>query len=214
MRRSSLDLLQQIVAAGKRLAIMVHFNHWREVEQERTAQAIRALRDTGAVLRSQSPVLRGINDDPEVWARMWRSQVRAGVAPYYMFVARDTGAKSSFEIPLIRAWAIHRDAARQVSGLARTARGPVTSASPGKVEFLGPTEVRGETVYALRFLQARESHWCNRVFFARADETAMWFDDLTPAFGETAFFFERDFQRLMTARRPQPDPRAARAAAG
>jgi KamA family protein len=204
-----MELLGQIVSSGKHLAIMVHFNHWHEVVEPRAVAAIRALRATGATLRSQSPVLRGVNDDPDVWARMWRAQLRHGIIPYYMFVARDTGAKSCFDLPLIRTWAIYRDAVRQVSGLARTARGPVMSASPGKIEFQGPAEVAGERVFALRFLQARDSSWCNRVFFARADETATWFEDLRPAFGESRFFFEEDFASLLSARRQhlhvQPD---------
>jgi len=196
-----LELLRLIVARQKHLALMVHFNHWREVEHPRAVAAIHALRDAGAVLRSQSPVLRGINDDPEIWARMWRSQVSHGIAPYYMFVARDTGAKSSFDLPLVRVWTVYRDAVRQVSGLARTARRPVMSASPGKVEFLGPVEAAGERVFALRFLQARDPTWCNRLFFARADEDATWFGDLKPAFGEDKFFFEEPFAELVAARR-------------
>ena len=75
------------------------------------------------------------------------------------------------------------------------------SASPGKVEFLGPAAVAGEQVFALRFLQARDSSWCNRIFFARADETATWFGDLRPAFGEDQFFFEGEFASLLAARR-------------
>lgn len=40
--------------------------------------AIPRILDTGVVIRGQAPVLRHINDDPRVWARLWRTQVRLG----------------------------------------------------------------------------------------------------------------------------------------
>ena len=126
------------------------------------------------MIRAQGPLIRHINDDAEVWAKMWKMQVRLGIVPYYMFVERDTGARNYFEVPLVRAWEIYRDAMKQVSGLARTARGPSMSASPGKVEIQGVTEVNGEKVLALRFIQGRNPDWVQRPFFARYDADATW----------------------------------------
>jgi len=74
----------------------------------------RRVRDSGAVIRAQGPLLAHINDDPSVWARLWREQVRLGVVPYYLFVERDTGARRYFEVPLERVWNIYRDAMQQV----------------------------------------------------------------------------------------------------
>jgi hypothetical protein len=169
--------------------------------------------DTGAVIRSQGPVLRHINDDADVWARLWRTQVRLGIQPYYMFIERDTGARAYFEIPLAAAWRIHRDAARQISGLARTARGPVMSAYPGKVEVQGVASVRGEDVFVLRFQQARNPDWVGRPFFARFDAEATWLDQLSPAFGETRFFFQHEAGRGTTRRRTSPRAGEGRVAA-
>jgi len=73
-----------------------------------------------------------------------------------------------------------------VSGLARTVRGPIMSASPGKVSIDGIVEVAGEKVFALRFLQARRQDWVGRPFFAAFDPQATWFTDLKPALGATA----------------------------
>jgi hypothetical protein len=107
-----------------------------------------------------------------------------------MFVERDTGARAYFELPLADAVRIHGAALREVSGLARTACGPVMSAYPGKVEVQGVAEVRGERVFVLRFQQARDPDWVGRPFFARFDPAATWLDRLRPAFGEARFFFE------------------------
>ncbi|SCZ49624.1 KamA family radical SAM protein [Thiohalomonas denitrificans] len=191
-----LDLIKKAVEAGKQVAFMAHFNHWREMETEICHEAIRRIRATGAIIRSQSPLIRHINDDADVWARMWRTQTRLGVYPYYMFVERDTGAKHYFELPLTRAWEIYRDAMKQVSGLARTARGPSMSAGPGKIEVQGVAEAAGEKVFVLRFIQGRNPDWVQRPFFARFDPEATWLHQLEPAFGDEKFFFQDEYDTM------------------
>lgn len=190
-----LAIFRRIVASGRHLAIMAHFNHPAELRTPAVREAIRRIRSTGAQIRTQSPLMRNINDDPDTWAAMWREQVRLGLVPYYMFVARDTGAKHYFEVPLVRAWEIFRDAYAQVSGIARTVRGPSMSADPGKVAVLGVTELHGEKVIALTMLQGRNPDWVMRPFFARYDPDATWLNELKPAFGEEKFFFEDELAR-------------------
>jgi len=113
-----------------------------------------------------------------------------------MFVERDTGARAYFEVPLARAAEVFRVAQAKVSGLARTARGPSMSAGPGKVLVQGVSEVAGEKVFVLRFVQARNPEWANQPFFARYDEKATWLGQLQPAFGEKEFFFDREYREL------------------
>lgn len=193
-----LDLFKRLVDAGKHIAIMAHFNHWREMETPIVREAIRRIRATGAVIRAQAPLVQHINDDPDVWVRMWRTQVRLGIIPYYMFVERDTGAKRYFEVPLVRAFEIYREAIQQVSGLARTARGPSMSAGPGKVEIQSIIELNGEKVFVLRFIQGRNPDWVQQTFFAKYDENATWYDDLVPAFGEEKFFFTDEYNAMIS----------------
>ena len=187
-----LRLFERVVASGRHLALMAHFSHPRELETAIVQRAIERIRDTGVVIRTQAPLVRHVNDSPDTWARMWRKQVRLGLIPYYMFVERDTGPKQYFEVPLADAHDIFRQAFRQVSGLARTARGPSMSATPGKVAVLGTQEVHGEKVFVLSFLRGRNREWVGRPFFAKFDPKATWLDQLRPAFGERRFFFEQD----------------------
>jgi len=191
-----LALFRELVDAGKHVAVMAHYNHWQEMQTEVAREAIRRIRETGAEIRTQGPLLKNINDDPSVWARMWNEQVHMGMIPYYMFVERDTGAKNYFEVPLVRAWEIYREAMQQVSGLGRTARGPSMSAGPGKVEIQGVSEVKGEKVIVLRFIQGRNPDWVQRPFFAKYDPEATWLDQLEPAFGEEEFFFEAEYRQM------------------
>ena len=196
-----LRLLERVVRAGKHVAIMAHFNHWREMESYITRRAIQRLRDTGAEIRCQGPLLNRINNDPGIWSRMWREQVRLGMIPYYMFVERDTGARRYFEVPLARALEVYQTAYQSVSGLARTARGPSMSTAPGKVQVQGVMEVNNEKVFLLNFLQGREHTWTQQPFFAKFDARATWLDDLKPAFGAQRFFFEEQEPQLAGTRR-------------
>jgi KamA family protein len=178
-----LRLFEQCVAAGRHVAVMAHFSHPRELDNAAVEAAIARIRGTGAVIRAQAPLVAHVNDDPTAWATMWQRQVELGVMPYYMFVERDTGAHGYFGVPLVRALEVYTQALRQVSGLARTARGPVMSAAPGKILIDGTAQIDGERVFALRMLQSRRPEEVGRIFFARHDETAQWWDDLVPAAG-------------------------------
>jgi len=185
-----LALFEKVKQAGKHLAIMAHFSHPHELKTKAVREAILRIRETGAQIRTQSPLLSHINDQPEIWAEMWKEQVRLGCIPYYMFVARNTGAQHYFSIPLVRAWKIFRKAYQRVTGLARTVRGPSMSAKPGKIQILGVREINGEKIFILRFLQGRHPDWVLRPFFAQYDEDATWLNQLKPAFGNKKFFFE------------------------
>ncbi len=190
-----LRLFKEIVDSGINLAFMAHFSHPVELETKAVQEAIRRLRSVGVQIRTQSPVLRHINDDADVWAEMWRKQVNLNCIPYYMFVERDTGAKQYFDIPLERAWKIYRQAYQKVSGVCRTVRGPSMSCTPGKVQILGVSEVAGKKVFTLRFIQGRNPDWVARPFFAEYDPEVSWFTGLKPAFGEK-FFFEDELAQI------------------
>ena len=179
---ATLGLFEQVAAAGKSLALMAHFSHPRELESSLVADAVRRIRSAGGVVRTQAPLIRSINDHPATWARMWRTQMRMGMVPYYMFVERDTGPQGYFAVPLYRAHEIFRDAYASVSGLCRTVRGPSMSATPGKVCIDGVADVAGEKVFALHMIQARNPDLVGQPFFARFDPRAIWLSDLEPAF--------------------------------
>lgn len=182
---ATLRLFSEVTGAGRTLAVMAHYSHPREIETSVAAAAIRRIRDTGAVIRTQAPLIRSINDSAATWRSLWRNQVRAGMVPYYMFVERDTGPQDYFAVPLARAHEIFRDAYAGVSGLCRSVRGPSMSATPGKVCVDGIADIAGTRVFVLRMLQARDPALVGRPFFARFDPRAKWLTDLEPAFADS-----------------------------
>ncbi|WP_229502704.1 KamA family radical SAM protein [Pseudoduganella guangdongensis] len=194
-----LRLFERVVAAGKNMAVMGHYNHAVELRQVVAQQAVKRIVGTGATLRMQGPLIRHINEDPASWAELWRTGVRLGAIPYYMFVERDTGPREYFQLPLARAHEVFQQAYQMVSGLARTVRGPSMSAFPGKVVIDGVAQIGGEKVFALQFLQARNADWVRKPFYAKYDPAATWFDQLRPAFGREKFFFEEEGQGMPEA---------------
>ena len=194
-------LFEEVVAAGKHLAVMAHYSHPRELSTPASEEAVKRILSTGAVVRCQAPLIRHVNDNAEAWATMWQKQVSLGAIPYYFFVERDTGPKEYFKVPLERAYNIFSDAYTRLSGLGRTVRGPSMSATPGKVMVDGITEIAGEKLFALKFIQARDPQWVNKIFFAKFDRNAAWLDELKPAFGEDQFFFEEALAEMQAAKR-------------
>jgi len=210
---ATLRLFEEVVGSGRTLALMAHCSHPRELEPSVAAEAIRRVRDTGAVIRTQAPLIRSVNDDAATWRAMWRTQVRAGMVPYYMFVERDTGPQDYFAVPLARAHEIFRDAYAGVSGLGRSVRGPSMSATPGKVCVDGVADVAGLRVFVLRMLQARDPDLVGRPFFARFDPRATWLTDLEPVFADR-FPFEPDPYPSEATALPGTWPDELRLAAG
>ena len=208
-----LRLFEEIVEAGRHLAVMGHYSHPIELHSEISREAIRRVRGTGAQIRMQAPLIKHVNDAPAVWAELWRTGVKLGLIPYYMFVERDTGARNYFEVPLVRCYEIFKEAYSSVSGLSRSVRGPSMSAFPGKVRILGVVKLRDmmdthvlellrenvgfdvlgapdQPLLVCDFIQARDPAWVKKPFFAEFDEGASWFTDLRPAFGKRRFYFE------------------------
>lgn len=195
----TLRLFEKVTNSGKHLAIMGHYNHWKELSTDVAQEAIRRIRNTGAQIRTQSPLIKNVNDSPKVWASMWKEQVKLGCIPYYFFIERNTGANNYFSIPLYKAYHIYRDAYQELSGLSRTVRGPSMSALPGKVSIEGITQVNGEKVFILTLLQARKPEWVKKPFFAKYNEKATWLTDLRPAFGRDKFFYQDELNQMIRA---------------
>ncbi len=187
-----LELFSKVTDSGIHLSIMAHINHHREMSTGAFREAVKRIRRTGAVIRSQSPLLNHVNNSPAVWEKMWVDQVNLGIIPYYMFVPRNTGSHRFFSIPLVKAYDIYRKAFSQVSGLARTVRGPSMSALHGKIKIDGIPEINQKKYISMSFIQGRSSDWVKKPFFAEYNENACWIDELKPAFGDKTFFFKEE----------------------
>lgn len=172
-------LIDEVVGSGRTLAVMAHFSHPVELRTDACRTAIARLRSAGAVVYCQAPIMRRINDDATIWADMWREQLALGAVPYYQFMARDTGPRDYFAVPVPRAVEVFQEAYRQLPGLARAVRGPVMSTTPGKIVFDGWLD-EGAGTCQVRFLQARDPALVGRPFGVVVPAGATWADQLRP----------------------------------
>lgn len=159
---------------GKRLYIMTHFN----VPNELTAparQAVELLHRCGAVLANQSPILRGINDNPEVLAELMRQLASVGAPAYYFFQCRPTVGNRPFNTSIVHAYRALERAKKKVSGLEKRARMVMSHAS-GKVAIVG---LNRHHIY-MRYHRAKQTEDEGRFMAFYRDDHASWLDDLRP----------------------------------
>lgn len=128
-------LIDRYSYGDKRIYIMVHFNHERELTPE-AIKAVDRLMSAGAVLCNQTPLIRGVNDDPGVLGDLLNRLSFVGVTPYYIFQSRPTIGNRTYAVPVEEGLRIFEDAKTLLSGLAKRAKF-VMSHATGKIEILG-----------------------------------------------------------------------------
>ncbi|OYD06153.1 KamA family radical SAM protein [Paludifilum halophilum] len=170
-----LDTLSEYSRPDARIHVMAHFNHPRELTDE-AYRAIDALQRSGVILVNQTPVLKGVNDDPEVLAELLDKLSWAGVTPYYFFQNRPVAGNSSFVLTFKEAYNIIEQAKSLTSGLGKRIRYSMSHSS-GKIEILA---VDGDQIY-LKYHQARHPDYYGRFMKFDLPENASWFDDLPGA---------------------------------
>lgn len=73
-----------VLKKHKPIWMSLHFCHPKEVTP-RLAQAMDRLADSGVPLGSQTVLLQGINDDPEVMKKLMHELLKVRVRPYYIY---------------------------------------------------------------------------------------------------------------------------------
>jgi len=169
------DMIQCYSRMGRRIYLMTHFNHPREL----TGLAVRAvsmLQAAGAVVCNQTPLVRGVNDDPDVLRELFDGLTAAGVAPYYVFQCRPTVGNLPYTVPVEEGYAIFLEALVGCSGLARRARYAMSHAT-GKIVIAG---MDGSHIF-MRYHRAANPDDEGRLLVLERDATACWLDDYPDA---------------------------------
>ena len=109
-------LLDALKASGKTVYVALHANHPRELTVE-AGGAIDRLIAAGVVMVSQSVLLRGVNDDPDVLAALMRRFVEFRVKPYYLHHPDLAPGTSHFRLGVAEGRRIVAGLRSKVSGL-------------------------------------------------------------------------------------------------
>jgi len=165
------DMLSRYSTPEKRIYLMAHFNHPREVTDV-TLQAAESLRKAGVIVVNQTPVLKDVNDCPETLTTLFRRLSFAGISPYYVFQCRPTLGNQFFQVPVEQSYEILQRSWQACSGLAKRARF-VMSHATGKIEVVGKTA--GHVF--MRYHQAANKADIGRFMVFKTNPLARWFDD-------------------------------------
>lgn len=114
--RISTEMIEALKEGGKTVYVALHANHPREMTPA-ARQACARLIDAGVVMVSQSVLLKGINDDPDVLAELMRAFVETRVKPYYLHHPDLAPGTNHFRLTIAEGQAIMRALRSKVSGL-------------------------------------------------------------------------------------------------
>lgn len=174
---------RQYSTARKRIYLMAHFDHPRELT-DLAVESIDCFLRNGVICVNQCPLIKGINDDSAVLSTLFQELAYIGCPPYYLFQCRPTAGNDPYKVPLVRGWKIFSQAMRQGSGLARRAH-YVMSHETGKIEILA---VDRKHIY-LRYHRAKDAALRQRLLTYKRSDDACWLDELEPADGSDAAKF-------------------------
>ena len=171
------ELLQILETYGKRrqIIIVTQFNHPRELTPE-AVRAVGMLRAAGCIVRNQTVLLKGVNDDAEVLARLMNGLVACGIIPYYIFQCRPVaGVQNQFQVPFLRGIEIVEDAKKQMNGQAKSVRYAMSHPT-GKIEILGRI---GPNQMLFKYHQAKYQQDHGRVFTQDVEDSQCWLGEIT-----------------------------------
>ena len=185
------------------LRLMVHFNHPDELLLKASdggyvtgengqyrwhpsvGRAVDAVTSRGWIcVENQSPIIRGVNDDPDALRILQRTLKAARIENHYFFGGRNIVAYKAFNVPVETAWRILNESQRGLSGVEAHARLTL-------VHFRGKTEVATVTdepipglpgaehgVVVFKVLRSpADAGGRGRTAIVGRNPEALWFDD-------------------------------------
>ena len=166
-----LEMISRYSTNQKKIYIMTHFVHPRELTVS-AVKAVYALQKSGAIIANQMPLIRGVNDKPEVLGELFAKLSFIGAIPYYVFQCRPALGNKAYTVPIEEGYDILEQAKAMVSGLAKRFRF-VMSHSTGKVEIISKDE---KFIY-FKYHRAADDADSGRILVFKNNPNAYWLDD-------------------------------------
>ncbi|MFQ5500290.1 MAG: KamA family radical SAM protein [Candidatus Zixiibacteriota bacterium] len=184
-----MELFEKYSLADRRIYLMCHFDHPRELTAQ-SREAIDRLMRAGVVCINQNPIIRGISDSPDVMAELWNELSYMGVSQYYVFQGRPTAGNEPYEVPIAEAYFKIEQAKKKCSGLAKRIKYAMSHES-GKIEILS---VDRRYIY-LKYHRAQHARDEQRLLVCHRDDSAYWLDQLRPVSGYANDYYQSGLQQ-------------------
>ena len=169
-RNDSLKEILKKYGAKKTIYVVTQFNHPREVTKEAT-EAINYLREASVIVKNQTVLLKGVNDNSEILSELLKKITSIGIIPYYVFQCRPvTGVKNQFQVPLKEGYDIVEGAKNLQNGQGKCFKFCLSTTS-GKIEIVGKTE---DNKMVFKYHQAKYEKDKGRIFIEEVDDNQTW----------------------------------------
>ncbi|MEG0283458.1 MAG: KamA family radical SAM protein [Erysipelotrichales bacterium] len=157
----------------KQIYVVTHFNHPKELTSE-SKRAIKALTDIGISIRNQTVLLKGVNDNPDVLAKLLKDLTINNITPYYIFQCRPVvGVINQFQVPLLDGYEIVQKAKNVQNGFGKNVRYGMSHVT-GKIEIVGSIG-NNELIFKYHEVKDLEDH--GKVFKYKLEDKQAWLDD-------------------------------------
>ncbi len=177
-----LAILKKYSRRDRRLHVVTHFNHPREITPQ-SIGAVNNLLEAGVLVSNQTVLLRGVNESPSTLTTLMNRLVGVGVVPYYIFQCRPVKrVKHQFQVPLCEGSKIVEKAKAQCNGLGKRFK-YIMSHVTGKLEILG---IMDNEIY-FKYHEAKDRENLGAMFKCQVDENAGWLDDFRDAKWSSVF---------------------------
>lgn len=113
--RLSDELLERLSQSRCHIVMVIHANHPNEIDDE-TAFYLNRAKMAGVTILNQTVLLKGINDNAEILAKLSETLWQAGVLPYYLHVLDKVAGASHFLVEDKQAVEIYWQLLAKVSG--------------------------------------------------------------------------------------------------
>lgn len=202
-----LELLKLTINNGIQVVWMAHLSTPRELINPGAVAAVKRLKSYGITIKSQSPIMNHISlyrdkngavdieKSAQNWIDLGNVQAMLGIGFHSMYCARPTGEHNYFTAPLADITKIFSKVYRSLASINRPTRHITMTSSAGKTSLLGTTEINGDKVFALKFNEARNMEWMDRVYFAEFDEKENTIEKLEP-YGSAKYFYEEELSEI------------------
>ena len=203
----TLELFKSIIEHGIQMVWMGHFSAPKEMMNLTTIAAIRRLRAHGMTVKSQSPIMKHISLFPDEtgkididrsaqnWIDLGHLLMMQGVGFHSMYYARPTGEHHYFTAPLADINKVFSKIYRSLPSIGRPSRYISMTSSAGKTSMLGTVDVNGKKAFALKFNEARNMEWMDKVYLAEYDEEENTIEKLKP-FGGGEYFYTEELMAI------------------
>jgi L-lysine 2,3-aminomutase len=198
--KKMMEVLRKAVDNGVQVVWVSHFSTPRELLNPSTVAAVRRLKNHGIAVKSQSPIMNhislfedengkvDIDRSAQNWIDLGNILAMQGIGFHSMYCARPTGEHHYFTAPLAEINKVFSKVYRSLASINRPSRYITMTSSGGKTSLIGTTQINGKTVFALKFNEARNMEWMDKVFLAKYDEKENTIEKLKPIEGNKHFY--------------------------